>query len=279
VIKQWSAILCNSIISLFLLPAVSGQNAPDAGKIPAVVIEKFDDYLNFDGIPDEECWQKILPLEMKMHSPVFGKEPTEKTEVRLGYDDRYLYLGVYFHYNESGKMSSVSLKRDFMGMGGDWLGLILDTYNDKENALAFFTTPDGLRFDASIQRDAVVAMPDQFPMNVSWNTFWDVETKKNDKGWSAELRITFSSLRFQEVNGEVRMGLIVERWIPAWNETVLFPAIPPNWGAVSFMKPSQAQEIVLQGVNRQNRFIWLHTCLPDTRVLMISTIRNRLCKR
>ena len=42
----------------------------------------------------------------------------------------------------------------------------------------FFTSPDGLRFDASIQKDAVVPLPDQMPMNTSWNTFWDVITEK-----------------------------------------------------------------------------------------------------
>jgi len=86
------------------------------------------------------------------------------------------------------------------------------------------------------------------PLNLSWNTFWDVRTRIEEKGWSLEMRIPFSSLRFQEINGEVRMGLTVERWIPAHNEIDLFPAIPPNWGQYSPMKPSQAQEVVLRGV-------------------------------
>ena len=86
------------------------------------------------------------------------------------------------------------------------------------------------------------------PFNISWNTFWDVRTNVEDKDWTLEMRIPFSSLRFQDINGEVRMGLIVQRWIPAKNEIDLFPAIPPNWGPLSPMKPSQAQEVVLRGV-------------------------------
>ena len=85
-------------------------------------------------------------------------------------------------------------------------------------------------------------------MNISWNTFWDVITKTDDNGWSLEMRIPFSSLRFQEINGEVRMGLIIQRWIPSKNETDLFPAIPPDWGQASVLKPSQAQEVVLRDV-------------------------------
>ena len=114
--------------------------------------------------------------------------------------------------------------------------------------MAFFTTPDGLRFDASIQKDAVINFPDQLPMNISWNTFWDVMTRQDSGGWSMEMRIPVSSLRFQEKNGEVRMGLIIQRWIAAKNETDIFPAIPPNWGPTSVMKPSQAQEIVFHGL-------------------------------
>lgn len=59
--------------------------------------------------------------------------------------------------------------------------------NDKENSMMFFTTPDGLRFDAGVQKDAVVFMPDQQPINLSWNTFWDVLTIKDSAGWSAEI--------------------------------------------------------------------------------------------
>ncbi len=234
---------------IFLVSAgLSGQSDTVSGLKDAVIISHLDQPVSFDGIPDEGAWGNIAPLKMIMHSPVFGKEPTEFSDIRIGYDYKYLYIGACLSYRDAGQISSASLKRDYMGMGGDWFGIILDTYNDKENAQVFLTTPDGLRFDASIQKDAVVAMPDQMPMNLSWNTFWDVSVKKSENGWSTEIRIPFSSLRFQNVGNEVKMGLITFRWIPAFNETDLFPAIPPNWGQVSFMKPSQAQEVVLHGV-------------------------------
>lgn len=236
------------LIIFYTCTRLTGQSETSSSLKDAVIISKFDQQVSFDGIPDEKAWEEIAPLNMVMHSPVFGKDPTEITDARIGYDDKYLYIGARLRYRDATLITSASLKRDYMGMGGDWFGIILDTYNDKENGLAFFTSPDGLRFDASIQRDAVVPMPNQLPMNISWNTFWDVVTKKGHDGWSAEMRIPFSSLRFQDKNGEVRMGLIVNRWMPAWNETDLFPAIPPNWGQVSFMKPSQAQEVVLHGV-------------------------------
>jgi hypothetical protein len=213
-----------------------------------LIIDKLTSSINFDGIPDEEAWTSINQIKLVMHSPVFGKDPTEDSDIRIAYDDRYLYAGARICYKDPSLMRSSSFKRDFMGMGSDWFGLLLDTYNDKENSMAFFTTPDGLRFDANVQRDAVTNLPDQMPMNLSWNAFWDVLTKRDSGGWSLEIRIPLSSLRFQEVNGEVRMGMTVERWIPAKNEIDLFPSIPPNWGPNSVMKPSQAQEIVFRGI-------------------------------
>ena len=232
---------------LYLCPATGQNSRPDSRKTP-VIIKRISSQLDFNGVPDEDLWKDAPPLQMTMHSPVFGKEPTEKSDIRIVYDNKFLYIGAWLYYDDPSMMRSVSFKRDYLGKGSDRLGIFLDTYNDKENSLMFFTTPDGLRFDAGIQKDAVPPRPDQEAMNPSWNTFWDVVTKKDSKGWSAEIRIPLSSLRFQEINGEVKMGLTIERWIPAKNEVDVFPAIPPNWGEISVLKPSQAQEIVFHDI-------------------------------
>ncbi|MCX6301021.1 MAG: DUF5916 domain-containing protein [Bacteroidia bacterium] len=235
---------------LLICPAliVSGQSDSILSRKQALVINRLSHPLLFDGIPDEEAWKSIEPIKLIMFAPVFGKEPTEETDFRMAYDDKYLYAGIWLYYKDPSMIKSASYKRDYLGQGSDMIGFTLDTYNDKENGLAFFTSPEGLRFDAGIQRDAVVNQPDQMPMNISWNTFWDVMTQKHSGGWCTEIRIPLSSLRFQELIGEVRMGLIIQRWIPSKNETDLYPAIPPNWGDFSVIKPSQAQEIVLRGV-------------------------------
>jgi hypothetical protein len=224
------------------------QTDSSATRATSILINRLNSDIKFDGVPDEEVWSTASSMKMIMHSPVFGKEPTENSDVRLAYDDNYLYVGARLDYKDPDMIKSASLKRDYQGAVGDWFGIFLDTYNDKENSMVFGTSPDGYRFDASVQKDAVVFMPDQMPMNISWNTFWNVLTKRDFKGWSAEFRIPLSSLRFQESDGEVRMGLTVYRWIPSKNEADIYPAIPPNWGPTSIMKPSQAQEIVFHGI-------------------------------
>jgi hypothetical protein len=237
------------IIAIFTLStALFSQPDSSLSRKQAIIIGKTNGQIKFDGAPDEDAWDAITPMKMIMYSPNFGKDPTEKTDIRITYDNSSLYIGARIFYHDPGMKMTASFKRDYMGMGGDWFGIILDTYNDKENGVGFFTSPDAIRWDASIQRDGVIKPPDQMPINLSWNTFWDVLTKQDSTGWSVEFRIPLSSLRFQEINGEVRMGLIIQRWIPAKNETDLFPAIPPNWGETSAIKPSQAQEIVFRGI-------------------------------
>ena len=232
---------------IYSINNIYGQNSLTSDIKQAVIIQRLDQPVNFDGVPDEPAWNSISPFQMIMFSPVFGKEPTETTETRIAYDNDNLYVGVKLLCQDPSMIRSTSFKRDYTGGNCDWFMLILDTYNDKENAFVFATTPDALRWDANILKDANVDQ-DQSPFNRSWNSFWDVKTKVGNDGWTLEMRIPLSSLRFQEVNGEVKMGLINLRWIPAKNETDVYPAIPPNWGRVSFLKPSQAQEVILRDV-------------------------------
>jgi hypothetical protein len=84
-------------------------------------------------------------------------------------------------------------------------------------------------------------------MNFNWNTYWDVATSQTDEGWFAEMRIPFSSLRFQDRDGKVEMGLIAYRFLAAKNERHIFPDIPPNW-RLGMAKPSMAQDVMLEGV-------------------------------
>jgi hypothetical protein len=237
-------ILIIIILATKVILQADCQSAIDSLSLKASVqINRLKGSIVYDGEPGEDAWNGIKPIRMIMFSPLWGREPGEATDVKLAYDDDYLYVGGKMMYKDTAMVRSASFKRDYLGMGSDWLGIVLDTYNDKENAVAFCTTPDALRWDASIMKDAVTEMPDQLPFNLSWNTFWDVKTARNSHGWTAEIRIPLSSLRFQKKEGVVTMGIVVWRWMPSRNETDLFPAIPPNWGQASFLKPSQASEV------------------------------------
>ena len=225
------------LLFALLLPATLGAGNPITATRLAAPID-------FDGKTDDKAWQGIPELKLQMQVPNFGVEPTEKSIVKLAYDDHYLYLSGRMYLSSEELYRATTFKRDAFDGTTDYFGMVIDSYNDNENGLAFFTTPTGLRWDGSVANDAQ-ADPD---ISIDWNTFWDVKSHKTEDGWSVEMRIPWSSLRFQDRNGEVTMGITVWWYIAAKNEVGIFPLIPLNWGGVSMWKPSQAQRFVFKGV-------------------------------
>ena len=220
-----------------------------------ISIPRIDGEIKFDGNVDDACWQNVRPLTMVMHTPTFGNPATEKSEIMICYDNTYLYVGARLFDSKPGEMLISSKKRDESEIASEELMLIFDSFNDKENGLGFSTTPTGLRSDFTISKDAMGQDdPSQGPFNMSWNTFWDVKTTKNNLGWFAEIRIPFSSMRFKEKDGKIVMGLICIRNIAHKNEVDIFPAIPPNWGPSSAYRPSKAQEITFESLISKKPF-------------------------
>ena len=206
--------------------------------------------ITLDGESNEQAWQDVDPLPVVSFLPVFGEQPSERTEILLLHDEQFLYVAGRLYDSDPEGVRANSRVRDSDDASSDWFGFMIDSFNDKETAVAFYTTPAGLRWDAAVSNDAQVLSPwGRHPLNDSWNSFWDVATVRNDKGWFAEFRIPFSSLRFQEVNGRVVVGIISQRRIARKEEHVIFPAIRPDWGFLSCFKPSQAEEFVLEGIS------------------------------
>ena len=214
------------------------------GNDESYYIPRINGSIKLDGLSNEPGWEAIEPLPLTMYQPTFGGTPTERTEIRIAYDDEYIYFSGRFFDSDPPSIRANSMYRDRYS-NDDVFSIVLDTYNDNENALWFMTTPNGIRLDAAVSNDAEGR--GRSWSNMNWNTFWDAATIQNEEGWFVEVRIPFSSLRFQDNDGHVEMGLIVNRFIARKNERVIFPAIEPNWSNGQF-KPSQAQKIVLEKV-------------------------------
>ncbi|HLN56091.1 MAG TPA: DUF5916 domain-containing protein [Bacteroidales bacterium] len=226
----------------FLLNQVSAQEP--------IQIKRLDDAINFDGMPRENAWSTLVKFDLTMHRPNFGSSPSEVSDIRIGYDNEFLWIGASLYMKDASKIFSPTKKRDEELFDYDAFGIVLDTYDDNENALAFFTTPTGLRTDYTVSNDA--AMEGGGPgfnsaMNSSWNTFWDVKTSVDDKGWYVEMRIPFSSLKFKPDGDVATMGLIISRNISSNTETDTYPAIDPKYGFLATNKPSLASSIYITG--------------------------------
>jgi len=213
------------------------------------IMPRITEPVTLDGLSDEPAWEGIEPLPVVEHAPDFGNEPSERTEILVAYNDDFLYVAGRLYDKEPSRIQANSRQRDSGDPSSEWFGIVIDSFNDKENGLAFFTTPAGLRWDAAVFNDAQQNPgTTSLPLNFSWNTFWDVAAVSNGEGWFAEMRIPFSSLRFQDNNGRVVMSIISWRLIARKNEFVIFPAIPPDWGFGSKFKVSRAKEVVFEGI-------------------------------
>lgn len=234
------------ILPIFPIQAILAAPQNDDNRTTPLVLSKLSGPITLDGINDEQAWQSIESVHLTMLSPIYRGTMTERTELKVAYDDTYLYLSGRMYDSDPDGIQAVDMVRDAANWQNDWMFICLDSFNDNENILGFATNPVGIRTDFTTTNDN----PGSF--STSWNTFWDVATHRNDQGWFAEIRIPFSSLRFQDDNGAVILGLTVARYIARKGETHVFPAIPPNWGGASFWKASQAQRVLITGINSSN---------------------------
>jgi hypothetical protein len=211
-------------------------------------ISKLAGPIVFDGKVEDSVWDTIDPLPLVTHWPSFGKAvDLNETQIRIAHDDEYLYVSCRC-YADPKNIRANTYKRDVVNMTMDGLSLVLDTFNDNENSLWFNVSPTGSRMDASVSNDAL----DGSSVNLFWDTIWEAKTDITEFGWTAEMRIPFSSLRFESENGNVEIGLIAYRY-SAHNVTLqIFPAVPPNWGFYSFLKPSQTQQVALNNVESKS---------------------------
>jgi Carbohydrate family 9 binding domain-like len=231
-------------------------------------IKRITDQVKFDGIPDENFWNTLDTFSMTMWRPTFGTNPTESSDIRIGYDDEYLWVAARIYMKDASKIFIPTMKRDETLWDYDAFGIIIDSYNDNENGSAFFTNPAGLRSDFSISNDGSFAAG-AMPTNSNWDTFWDVKTSRDNKGWYLEMRIPFSSLKFKTENGIATMGIILNRSISSNSETDLYPAIDVKYGYSAFIKPSGAQKIIIEGPGRKGLCMFLH--------ILLAVFQGKMC--
>jgi hypothetical protein len=208
-----------------------------------LAITKVTGTINLDGVPDEELWKSVPPLPMTMLWPKSGIEPTQKTIAKIAYDDEFIYFSAILYYTKPGMIRAVSKKRDYNDAKCDWVGVMFDSFNDNENAFAFYTNPNGLRMDLAVKNDCV----SDLDYNFSWSTFWDVKTKITGDIWSTEFRIPLSSLRFQVEDGKTIMGFLAHRWIPANSEMSTFPSVSQEFN-IAYWKASLFTDMLFEGL-------------------------------
>jgi len=231
----------------------AGRSASEASGV--VDLPRLRGPVTLDGVSDEAAWTGIEPLELTMYEPTFRGETERRIQVLVGYDDEALYVAARFFHDDPEAIRAFSLTRDRWS-GDDGFGVLLDTFDDNENAVRFVGLPLGTRMDMSITGGGAGGSgggrggSGGGPRNLSWNAFWDLETTATEEGWFGEMRIPFSTLRFEtDEDGSVVMGLMAYAYEPGEASRWTYPAIPQDF---PYTQISTWQDVRLRDIEPRN---------------------------
>jgi len=202
------------LLTAFPLTPLAGQATADTGQHGkrTLTLTRAEAPPVLDGRLDDAAWRNLQIIgDFIQKDPDQGMAASQKTEVRALYDDENLYFGVRCLDNQADRILATELRRDNAFENDDSFAIILDTFHDHRNAFLFRINPRGTQYDALVTDEGR-------DLNVSWDEKWEVETRIEEDGWYAEIRIPLKSLRYSSGKDNTRFGVDFERIIRRDNE-------------------------------------------------------------
>lgn len=219
-----------ALLALMLAPSAGAQNSDDARKAAARArtpepsprtssAVRAAQAPVLDGKTDDVAWRTAPVIDQFLeYEPTPGANPRFKTEVRVVYDDRYLYiLGRMFDPAPDSIVSLLS-RRD-VRTESEQLKLVIDSYHDRRTAFQFITNPAGVKRDFYVYNDNVE--------DPTWDAVWDVATAIDSLGWVAEFRIPFSQMRFSAEQAKT-FGFLIVRDVQRTRQRISWPLYNRN---------------------------------------------------
>ena len=226
-------------ILLFFIFICAFSQAQDISKQRQLEAKRTLQSPKIDGILDDECWINVpIATDFIQIRPNPGKIEThdKRTEMKVLYDDVavYVYARMYDHPDS---VSHELVSRDNIG-NADFISIILDPFYDKMNGNGFFVTAAGVQFDAKYSQ-----VGDE---DANWNAVWESAVKLDDKGWTCEMKIPYSALRFSSKDIQ-HWGLNFSRRIQRSNTQTFWNFVDPKvngfinqeglWTGIKDIKP------------------------------------------
>ncbi len=179
-----------------------------------------------DGYLDDECWQQDGSWEGNFiqQQPHQAKAPSQKTEIKILYDDTYLYIAMICYDKEPQKIRNVLGRRD--EIMGDMAGVAIDSYYDRQTAFEFNVTAAGQKVD--------LMHLGEYGWDYNWDAVWDGKASVGDSAWFVEMRIPFNQLRFANKKDHV-WGIHIWRWIDRLKEENHWKLIPVDAPAMVYL--------------------------------------------
>jgi hypothetical protein len=237
---------CLAVLAAVLAAAVPAA-AQSSRERPFVQAVKVDTGPRVDGALDDEVWARATPVDtFTQQEPNLGQPATERTEVRIVYDARTIYIAVHAyqaggvttaaeapgagagdHAQHTGGVVATEMRRDSDRLfDEDNFQVILDTFKDSRNGYMFVTTPLGAKLEQQIFDEGEGGgRGTTSNVNRNWDGVWDSAARITEDGWTAEMAIPTNTLRFRPTD-EQTWGINFLRHIRRRNELDYWSPIP-----------------------------------------------------
>jgi hypothetical protein len=203
-----SLVRCAAALAVFAMaPRARAQPQPpasDPSGIPRRVYttERAASPPALDGLVDDPCWSAVpWTSDFVQWEPTEGEPPTYQTSFKILYDDDALYIAYRAYDADPQNISDLLARRDHFP--GDWVEINIDSYFDHRTAFSFTSSVSGVRGDEFVSDDGN-------HWDGNWDPIWELRTRVDPEGWTAEVRIPFSQLRFPNQEEQV-WGIQVQR--------------------------------------------------------------------
>lgn len=199
---------------LVLCLAASTPLAASAQDTPTARAGSVEGPIRLDGLLDEASWIAATPIgELRMVQPDEGEAATFGTDIRIIAEAENIYIGVRAWDPDPSGIVSFAKARDSQLSAEDHVKIVLDPFRDGQSGFVFAVNPSGARYEALVSEQGLSE-------NSSWDAVWNVRTRRDDEGWTAEFWIPIRSLSYQadltnwgfNVERRVQRTLEVTRW-------------------------------------------------------------------
>jgi hypothetical protein len=210
-----------SVLFILLLAVLTAQS-----QNKSVEAVKTSQVPKIDGNLDDAAWANAPVLSgFIQNSPNVGAPATQKTEVRIVYDNAAIYIGAYL-YDEPAQIRKQFTARDDEGRKDvDYFSIFFDTYHDKQNGFQFLVTTANVQTDARLSPNATTDF-DSYG-DKTWEAVWNSQVSMKADGWIVEMRIPYLSLRFPKAEVQT-WGLQFMRFVRRSNERSFWQHVDPE---------------------------------------------------
>jgi hypothetical protein len=213
------------LLSLFTCLCLQAQEKKTGTTVPKRVYttKAVTKAPTIDGLLNDDGWNAVeWTSDFIENEPDENTPPSYQTQFKIVYDAKFLYVGIRAFDGESDKIENRLSRRD--GFAGDFVEINIDSYNDDRTGFSFTLTAAGVKGDEFISENGN-------NWDSSWNPIWYTATSRDDKGWTAEMKIPFSQLKFG-ASEEQEWGLQMNRFFFRNQERSTWQRIPqdaPGW--------------------------------------------------